>query len=241
MIIDAHDPLAVEVYAAIQGGDVAALKRLLEAEPGLVEARIRDRRGNDRTLLHVTTDFPGQFPEGPAVVRTLIAAGADPNGCVDPEKPSETPLHWAASSDDLEVAEVLLDVGADIEAKGAVIAGGTPLDDACAFGCWNVAHLLVRRGAVVDDLWKAAALGLRQRVEELIAASPPDQEQLNDALWQACHGGQQRIVAYLLSLGGELDWHPDHSDATALEIAGNRDQQRDTLVAWLTERGSAPG
>jgi hypothetical protein len=33
----------------------------------------------------------------------------------------------------VEVLDALLDAGADIEAKGAVIAGGTPLMDAVAF------------------------------------------------------------------------------------------------------------
>jgi hypothetical protein len=37
----------------------------------------------------------------------------------------------------------LLDAGADIEAPGAVIAGGTPLTDAVAFGQWQAARRLV--------------------------------------------------------------------------------------------------
>jgi len=56
----------------------------------------------------------------------------------------------AASSDDAEVAAALIDGGADIEAPGASIAGGTPLDDAVGYGCWHVARLLVERGAPVN-------------------------------------------------------------------------------------------
>ena len=41
----------------------------------------------------------------------------------------------------------LLDAGANIEARGGVIGGGTPLDDAWAFGQWNAARRLVERGA----------------------------------------------------------------------------------------------
>jgi ankyrin repeat protein len=47
---------------------------------------------------------------------------------------NETPLHWAASSDDVGVLDALIDAGADIEVRGAVIAGGTPDADATAFG-----------------------------------------------------------------------------------------------------------
>ena len=43
-------------------------------------------------------------------------------------------LHWAASSDDLAVLDALLDAGADIEAPGAVLGGGSALADACGFG-----------------------------------------------------------------------------------------------------------
>jgi hypothetical protein len=64
-----------------------------------------------------------------------------------------------------------------------------------------VARLLVERGARVDRLWHAAALGLASRVEELLAASPPTQQELTDALWQACHGGQRRLAERLLDLG----------------------------------------
>ena len=70
---------------------------------------------------------------------------------VDDKGSSGTPLHWAASSDDVEVARALIDGGADIEATGASIAGGTPLDDAVGYGCWRVARLLVERGARHDD------------------------------------------------------------------------------------------
>jgi uncharacterized protein len=66
---------------------------------------------------------------------------------------AETPLHWAASSDDVEVADALIAGGADVEVRGASIAGGTPLDNAVGYGCWQVAHLLVNSGAKVEKLW----------------------------------------------------------------------------------------
>ena len=41
--------------------------------------------------------------------------------------------------DDVELIDMLLDAGADIDAPGAVIGGGTPLADAVAFGQWQAA------------------------------------------------------------------------------------------------------
>jgi uncharacterized protein len=124
--ITADDPLAVDVVTAIRGGDVARLRRLLNDNPDLAHARIADPRCDDtRSLLHIATDWPGQYPNGAETVRTLIAAGADVNARFGGAH-TETSLHWAASSDDVEVLDALLDAGADIEADGAVIGGGTP-------------------------------------------------------------------------------------------------------------------
>jgi ankyrin repeat protein len=102
------------------------------------------------------------------VVRLLLANGADPNGGAEGFGNRETPLHLAASSDDVDVAEALIDSGADVEAPGGSIAGGSPLDDAVGYGCWGMARLLVQRGARVDKLWHAAAIGMLARVQELL-------------------------------------------------------------------------
>ncbi|MGI8756455.1 MAG: ankyrin repeat domain-containing protein [Acidimicrobiales bacterium] len=61
-----------------------------------------------RTLLHVVTDWPGHFPNGAEAVRTLIDSGADPNARFTGPH-TETPLHWAAGSDDVEVLDALLE------------------------------------------------------------------------------------------------------------------------------------
>jgi ankyrin repeat protein len=237
MQLEPSDPLAVRLTAAIHAGDLDALARLLAERPELARARIAGRHGGWRTPLHLVADWPGYFPDGPAVVRLLIAAGADPSA-PGGEGPSETPLHWAASSDDVEVAAALIDGGADIEAPGASIAGGGPLDDAVGYGCWHVARLLVARGARVDRLWHAAALGLTERALELLAANP-SQEELDSAFWQACHGGQLRMARLLLDRGANFDAVPDYTDQTPLEVAGSPDTRRGQLVAWLRDQGAS--
>ena len=137
------DPLARTLTDTIHAGQVESLKELLSEHPGLAAARIVDAKGGSGTPLHAAADWPGYFPNGPVIVGVLIGAGADPSAHIEGSWHAETPLHWAASSDDVEVARALIDGGAALEATGASIAGGTPLDDAVGYGCWQVARLLV--------------------------------------------------------------------------------------------------
>jgi uncharacterized protein len=213
------------------------MKRLLSENPNLATARLGDDDpdGMSRTLLHVVTDWPGHFPNGAATVRLLVEAGADVNARFHGPH-AETPLHWAASSDDVAVLDALLDAGADIDAPGAVIAGGTPLTDARAFAQWNAARRLVERGAqaTLDD---AAALGLMDRVETHFAGeTPPSQDDLDRAFWCACHGGQQASAEFLLDRGAELSWLPPWEEQTPLDAA-ERSEARE-LVEWLRARGA---
>jgi uncharacterized protein len=73
---------------------------------------------------------------------------------------------YAASNDDVAVAEAWILGGADIEARGGSIAGGTALENAIGHGCWRVARLLLNHGAKVEKLWHAAALGMTPLVEK---------------------------------------------------------------------------
>ena len=230
------DALAVALATAIRAGDVAALERLLADQPELATARMVGRGGGVRTPLHVATDWPGFFPNGVAVVRALVAAGAEVSATTEGDQP-ETPLHWAASSDDAEVAVALIDAGADLEMPGGSI--GTPLDNAIGYGCWQVAQLLVARGAKVEKLWHAAALGLTQELETLYAASSPSQEDVNAAFWQACHGGQPRAAAYLLARGAQINYVPPYSKLTALGVATAVHTRWDLLASWLKEHGAS--
>jgi ankyrin repeat protein len=221
------------VVAAIRGGDLAALQVLIDERPDLVTARV-----NGRTALHVVTDWPGYYPNGPDTVRMLVAAGADPNADTGGEAP-ETPLHWAASSDDLDVADALIDAGADLETPGGSI--GTPLDNAIGYGCWHVARRLAERGARVDKLWHAAALGLMSRIQDLLAATPtPGPQEINEAFWQACHGGQRRTAEYLLRHGADINTTVEYAHGTALDVAASPDTRRDLLASWLREQGAQP-
>jgi len=72
------DPVAAELRWAVHAGDVEAIQRLLSSHPALATARLGRKDTGTATPLHLVTDWPGYFPNGPQIVRLLIDAGADP-------------------------------------------------------------------------------------------------------------------------------------------------------------------
>ena len=230
---------AAGLRLAVHAGDVEAIRRLLRDDPALASARLTGKDGSSTTPLHLVTDWPGYFPNGREIARLLIGAGADTEarteGRAGDTDPGETPLHYAASSDDADVAEALIEGGADIEAPDGSI--GAPLDNAVGYGCWHVARLLVARGAKVDRLWHAAALGLLERLEQLLMERP-DAAGVSQAFWHACAGGQRRAAEYLLAHGADRNWVPDYAEGTPLDAASSGSTRQGNVVRWLQEQGA---
>jgi uncharacterized protein len=237
--IPSDSPAAVALRLAVRSADVATIRRLLRDDPALASARFVGSDGGEGTALHLVTDWPGYFPDGPQIVRLLIAAGADPNAKTagrDSRGPGdETPLHYAASSDDADVAAVLIDAGADLETPDGSI--GSPLDNAVGYGCWHVARLLVARGATVEKAWHAAALGMLGRLETLLGTDPPA-EAVSQAFWHACAAGQRRAAEYLLTRGADMNWEPDYAHGTPLDAAGVLSTRQENVISWLRELGA---
>lgn len=232
MLLPVDHPLAVRAAQVIRVGDVDGLRGLLVEHPELATARF----GGDtmsRTALHAVTDWPGHLPHGATMVRVLVEAGADVNARFTGPH-TETPLHWAASCDDVEVLDALLDAGADIDADGAVIAGGTPLFDARAFRQWKAAFRLVERGARVTPL-DAATLGLVDRVREFLSGEPSP-EDVDRLLWGACHGGRLETAVLLLDRGADVDWIPAWEPLTPLDTAARAGAT--DVVTELRRRGA---
>ena len=236
MQLTSNQPLAVSVATALRAGDLDELSRLLDEHPDLASASIRSGDGTVRSMLHVATDWPGHFPNNAETVAVLVAAGADVNARFLGSH-TETPLHWAASSDDVDVLDALPDAGADIQADGAVIGGGTALTDATAFGQWRAARRLIERGAR-STLFESAVMGLLDRVtSDLVADPAPSALDISWAFWGACHGGQRGVAEYLLSQGAEIDWVAPWDGLTPLEAA--RRSGHPALVDWLSANGAA--
>ena len=232
--IRADDSQGIEVASAIRSGDLEGLKRILAETPDFVTARIVDASGAARTLLHIAADSPGHFPNGAATIAALIASGANVNApLIGPN--AETPLHWAASNDDVAALDALLDGGADIEAPGAVFTGGTPMSDAVVFAQWRAARRLVERGAQTT-IWQAAALGHLDRVEEFCTEQPPPSlDQITNAFWNACRGGQRQTAEYLLERGADLNWI-GYDRRTPLQVA--LESGAEDLITWLRRQGA---
>jgi uncharacterized protein len=237
------DPAAVELQLAVRAGDVDTIRRLLHSDPDLATARFRGRNDGSSAALHFVTDWPGYFPNGPQTVRLLLDAGADPNALTtsrgtQSSQGSETPLHYAASTDDVDVAEALIDGGADLEVPDGSI--GTPLDNAVGYACWHVARLLVARGARVDKAWHAAALGMLARLAEILG-SDPLAEDVSQAFWHACAASQRRAAEYLLSRGADINWEPDYAEGTPLDTVGGESTRQQNVITWLKEQGARSG
>jgi uncharacterized protein len=228
----APDRSVVEFTAALKRGDVGRLRALLASDQGLATSLI-----NACTPLHLFADAPGHRPNPAGVVSALAEAGADLNAHAIGTWHHETPLHWAASNDDVELIDALLDAGADIEHPGSSISGGPPADSALGYTQWRALRRLHERGAAMN-LSRAAALGLVPMVTELAAATPPpDGEELATAFWNACRAGQLETARYLAGRGADINWRAPWSGQTPLDAA--REKHERTVVAWLTESGAA--
>ena len=212
-----------EFATAVNRGDVDRVREFLAADRTLATSLI-----NSRWPLHLFADAPGHRPNAVPMVTALVEAGAELDAQAVDMWHEETGLHWAASNDDVELIDALLDAGADIEHPGSSIGGGPPSQSALGYGQWQALHRLHERGAAMS-LSQAAALGLLSAAQEM---SDVDNEELSMALWNACRGGQLATAQYLVERGADLNWVAPWSGETPLSAA--RHERRDEVVAWLS-------
>ncbi len=126
------------IFYASQRGDVELLKKLLAADPKLIEAR--DYLGS--TPLHWTARPLRGKGDTVQAMRMLLEAGADPKA-TETFGDQWTTMHWVADwSCDTDQIDLLLKHGADINATST--SGHTPLD-VCRRG--NVRKHLKEHGA----------------------------------------------------------------------------------------------
>jgi uncharacterized protein len=227
------DRAAFELLRAIKQGDAGRLTQILSEDPGLASCWI-----NSCTPLHHFADAPGHRPNAAAVVTALVAAGADPDAHARDAWHHETPLHWAASNDDVALIDALLDAGADIEHPGSSIDGGPPIQSALGYAQWAAVRRLWQRGAKTT-LAHAAVLGQLETVTSLVETNPPpSRNDVSVAFWNACRAGQLAVARYLLAHGAELNWPAPWDGSTPLDAATAQHQHE--TATWLRDSGAHP-
>jgi ankyrin repeat protein/catechol 2,3-dioxygenase-like lactoylglutathione lyase family enzyme len=221
-------------FEACASGDLAALRELLDADPGL--ARMANPAGQygGWTGLHSAAQS-GHLE----AVCVLLQHGADPNAR---EAGDNTyPLHWAAADRHLEVVRTLLDAGGDVHGFGDVheldavgwatffhAPGRAPGHDP------EVVSLLLERGAR-HHIFSAMALGDLALIREVVERNPKALarrmsrfEQGQTPLHFALTLKRNDILALLIELGADLE-ATDQTGQTALAVAmlrGDREVMR---------------
>ena len=125
---------------------------------------------------------------------------------------NKTALHWAVESNHTEIAQLLIDAGADMDIKDSM--GNSPLHDACCFGTLDIVKMLVEVGA-----------GVRAT-----------DDQGDTCLMLAAHFGNTETVRYLLSLPEVEVNHRADDDKTALQCAV--DQNHTDIAQLLIAAGA---
>lgn len=260
------DPVRREFEAAadaVVNGDLATLESLVRGTPDLVHAR--SYRVHGATLLHYVAangveDFRQKTPPNAlAVARFLLEAGAEVDGLANTyggDKYQTTmnllvsSTHPADAGLQAPLAHLLLDFGAAIN---GLEDDGSPLVTALAFGYSESAEALAARGARIDNVITAAAVGRLELVRSFVVdpatlrAGTPVQgplwfvwpvgarAQIELALVWASRFGREPVVRFLLDQGVDPGAR-DSDSMTALHWAAAARCM--DLVAMLIERGA---
>ena len=241
-----HDAEFERAADAVVSGDLGALSQLVAAHPELIHAR--SSRVHHVTLLHYVAangveDFRQKTPRNAVdITRFLLDAGAEPDALADTYGADtlQTPMnllvssvHPASAGLQSAIAEALLDYGAKVN---GVADDESPLLTALWFGYGEVAETLARRGARVDAVVTAAALGRLALLKEMVVDAttlrpgvplvstpwtplPLDTRlHVEYALAWACKFARTDVALYLLGLGVNPA-AKDSNDMTALHWA----------------------
>jgi ankyrin repeat protein len=220
LIVLIPSAFAAEIHDAARAGDLAKVKALIEKDPGLI--RTVDSEG--KTPLHGAAE----------IGRKEVAAYLIEKGAVVDQRDSmnRTPLWWcAARSMSLDVARLLLDKGADINATDG--GWGPPLMMAAVGGSAPMVDLFLERGVAIpgpSDPSMAGLVsfsvgnGLVKLVNRLVATGLDVRAKDgagNSLMHKAAAGGSPEIIEMFVKSGlsaGEansIGWTPLHYAAEA--------------------------
>lgn len=234
-------------FRAVEAHNAAAVRACLDAHPELVQAR----GTNGNSLLNLAAGC-----QALECALLLLDRGADPDLANDR---GWTPLHQAAYSNQVALAEALLAKGADSR-RSAHGEGGTPLIQALFWGHREAAEVLAAQGVHPCNLRAAAGVGRVDLVRALFGADgaplpeagahrafyrphtgfpewrPSDhpQEVLDEAFVYACKSGRHEAMALLLERGARIDADPYRG--TGLIWAAAKGDP--ATVRWLLDHGA---
>ena len=220
---------AAEVMAAVKARDTEKVKSLLEADPSLARTKTDDgsllltavyygAREAAKLIQALRDDLDiGEASTVGDVERVRALVDADPSLVNASGGDGWRPLHLAAYFGQTGVAELLLDRGADASAFSLVehpnIPRNTALHAALAGRAWDVARLLISRGAGVDladshglqPLHLAASNGsvelTRILLERGVEVNPRDKKGVTP-LGHAVQRGHAEVADLLRQAGG---------------------------------------
>ena len=264
-------PVSAQVtafIAAVRISDIAAVRRLLDAQPDLVKSS--DAAG--ATALHHAAAF-ANLP----TMKLLLAAGADANAR---NRRHSTPLFWALPdeakvrlllahgakitaktsdgrsllyqaatlADALPVLRLLLDQGADVEGK--TLTGMTSLMAAASRANVDAMRMLIshhadvnaRNAAGATALIAAASTGSAPAIRLLLdkGADVNLKTKRNEtALTEAATTGVEESISLLLDKGADVNVR-DIRGYSALTYAAGSDTQPAAVVKLLLSKGADP-
>jgi ankyrin repeat protein len=239
--------------AAIKSGNIEELKSLLRDDPTLATAR---SSCSHPTLLQCLTLDAIDVPNKVEMAKVLIDAGAEIDG----------PLVSAASINNTAVAAALLDAGAAINGNGV----WSPLEESLYWDQKEVTNLLLERGAAVNNLRTAAALGRvdlisnffnsegtlkpeagriawpfsdlkRQSIQDTMSSwKQSSTEVLNNAFVYACMHNQLKAAQLLLDKGAEINTIPPGFDYAGTGLHYAALNGHQSMVEFLVAQGANP-
>jgi ankyrin repeat protein len=175
---------------------------------------------------------------------------------------NKTPLHLAAEKNHTEIAKLLIEAGADLNAE--VSWGMTPLAWAANMGNRAVAEVFLAHGAAPQlNMWCAAGLGMLDVVKSFWEGpdklkpgagqsrsrdtgdgkwekAPPSysyRELVSDAFYIASRNGHLEVARFLLEKGADIHY-PGFFGAPGLHWAALNGHK--AMVEFLLERGADP-
>jgi ankyrin repeat protein len=229
------------LHRAVENGHKAMTEMLLAAEAQADAAGYSDRRP-----LHLAAEWG--FTE---IAKVLLAAGADVNAAAR----SGTPLHEAITRNRVPMINLLLDSGADLEAKTPAqyepAPAYTPLMLAVAYDFSSIVEHLLTRGANVNAtnaagetvLHLAARVGTPTRTLRAILERKPDLEARNPRnltpLQIACLNLDHGTVRLLLEAGADPNARFDRAGSERVTVAPRPGTSRSEGIA-LDPDGKTP-